>query len=106
MTTEYHAEETRESRFDNGEKPLNSLDISPEMPGQSYPHRYPHPDDTLGEPLAIRDVAELIGCSDWTVRQKHIPRGLPHFRSGPSGKLVFYRKQVVAWILRQQRGGR
>jgi hypothetical protein len=33
-------------------------------------------------------------------------KGLPHLRSGPSGKLIFYRDQVVAWILtNQQKGG-
>jgi hypothetical protein len=59
----------------------------------------------LGEPLGVREAARLIGCSDWTVRHRHMPLGLPHFRSGPSGKLVFYRNQVVRWILQQQRKG-
>ena len=58
--------------------------------------------DGLGTPLSIRDVARMLGCSPWTVRQQHIPAGLPHFRSGSQGKLVFFRDQVVAWILRQQ----
>lgn len=56
----------------------------------------------LGQPLSIREVALLLGCSAWTVRQRHLLNGLPHFRSGPSGKLVFFRHQVVAWILAQQ----
>jgi hypothetical protein len=57
----------------------------------------------LGEPLGVSEVARLIGCSAWTVKHRLIPlRGLPHFRSGPSGKLIFYRDQVVAWILHQQ----
>jgi len=56
----------------------------------------------LGEPLSIYDVAHLIGCSAWTVRQKHLRQGLPCFRSGPSGRLTFYRNQVVAWILEKQ----
>jgi hypothetical protein len=59
----------------------------------------------LGPPLSIREVAAMLGCSPWTVRQQHIPRGLPHFRSGPNGKLVFFRDQVVAWILTQQKKG-
>jgi hypothetical protein len=59
----------------------------------------------LGPPLGIREVAAMLGCSPWTVRQQHMPRGLPHFRSGPNGKLVFFRDQVVAWILTQQRKG-
>lgn len=62
--------------------------------------------DKLGTPLTIRQVARLIGCSAWTVRQRHLPQGLPCFRSGPAGKLIFYRNQVIAWILRQQKGGK
>jgi len=52
--------------------------------------------------MNLRQVAQLIGCSAWSVRQRHIPNGLPHFRSRPSGKLIFYRDQVVAWILENQ----
>lgn len=57
----------------------------------------------LGKPLGIREIAELIGCSPWTVRQRHLPQGLPHFRSGSSGKLIFYRDQVIRWILERQK---
>jgi hypothetical protein len=57
----------------------------------------------LGEPLSVYEVAKLIGCSAWTVRQKHLREGLPCFRSGPSGRLTFYRNQVVAWILEKQK---
>ena len=70
--------------------------------GQSYPRQYPGSENTLGEPLSIKDVARLIGCSAWTVRQKFIPLGLPHLRSGPSGRLTFFSNQVVAWVLAQQ----
>lgn len=56
----------------------------------------------LGEPLSIREVARMLGCSAWTVRQQHMPRGLPHFRSGPNGKITFFRDQVIAWILNRQ----
>lgn len=62
--------------------------------------------DPLGAPLSIRAVASLLGCSPWTVRQSHIPAGLPHFRSGPNGKITFFRDQVVAWILAMQQKGR
>lgn len=61
------------------------------------------PEDELGEPLGIAAVAGLIGCSPWTVRHGLIPQGLPCFRSAASGRLIFYRQQVVRWILRQQR---
>lgn len=88
-------------------------------PGQSYPQQNPgssgvnRPDPAardrspLGAPLSLREVAALIGCSAWTVRQTHVPAGLPCFRSSPNGKLIFYRDQVVHWILsQQQKGGR
>lgn len=61
--------------------------------------------DELGEPLGIREVARLIGCSAWSVRKRHIPRGLPYFRSGPGGRLIFYRNQVVRWIVDNQTKG-
>ena len=62
----------------------------------------------LGEPLDLKAVARLIGCSPWTVRQRLIPNGLPCFRAAANGKLIFYRQQVVRWVLRHQgtRGGR
>jgi phage terminase Nu1 subunit (DNA packaging protein) len=60
----------------------------------------------LGEPLNIHQVAELLGLSPWTIRHSLIPKGLPVFRSGASGKLIFYREQVVRWVIQhQQKGG-
>ena len=59
----------------------------------------------LGAPLNVSEAAELIGCSPWTVRQTLIPRGLPHFRFKASGRLIFYRDQVIRWIEYQQQGG-
>jgi excisionase family DNA binding protein len=60
-------------------------------------------DDPLGAPMTIREVAVLLGCSVWTVRQRHLRNGLPFFRIGRTGKLVFYRLQVTAWILENQK---
>ena len=60
----------------------------------------------LGEPLTIKQVAKLIGCSPWTVRQRHMRHGLPHFRTTANGKLIFYQAQVVRWIQSQQKGGK
>ena len=103
MTNEHHAEELRKSGFEDREKPLDSLAFSPETRGQRYPQQYPQ---AGGEPLSIREVARLIGCSPWTVRHSYLPKGLPHMRSGRLGKLIFYRAQVVGWILQhQQKGG-
>ena len=53
--------------------------------------------------MDIRQAAAVIGCSPWTVRQKLIPMGLPRFRSGASGKLIFYLGQVVRWIETKQK---
>jgi hypothetical protein len=52
----------------------------------------------------MQAVARLIGVSPWTVRQRLMPQGLPHFRVGASGKLIFYTNQVVAWITKRQGG--
>jgi hypothetical protein len=63
--------------------------------------------DSLGEPLNISQVAVLLGCSVWTVRQRYLPQGLPHMRASATGKFIFFRRQVIDWILkRQEKGGR
>lgn len=59
-------------------------------------------DDPLGEALTVHEVSRLLGCSAWTVRNRHLKRGLPYFRTGGTGKLVFYRSQITRWILEQQ----
>ena len=104
--------ERRELAFGQRANTLQIQEFSILNRGQSYPQHYPRPSDRpehvqnpLGVPLGIRDVARLIGCSVWTVRQSYIPQGLPHLRSGPSGKLIFYRDQVVRWILEHQQKG-
>jgi hypothetical protein len=58
----------------------------------------------LGRPLDIAQVAAIIGCSPWTIRQTLIPRGLPHFRFKASGRLTFYESQIVRWIEKEQGG--
>jgi hypothetical protein len=82
--------------------------------GQSYPQQDPYPEgkdtaqltEPLGAPLSIKEAAHVIGCSAWTVRQRYLPAGLPHHRLSPNGKLIFYRNQVIRWLLtRQQKGG-
>jgi hypothetical protein len=80
--------------------------------GQRNPQHCPHPEETgsaiqrphqaLGEPLTIREAAELLGCSVWTVRQRYMPQGLPCLRASATGKLVFFHQQVIDWILRRQ----
>jgi hypothetical protein len=56
----------------------------------------------LGQPLTISGVARLLGCSLWTVRQRYMRLGLPYLRTSASGKFVFFRGQVIDWILEQQ----
>jgi hypothetical protein len=111
-------EQRRKSGLAANAKSFEIRALSASSLGQSYPQHYPQFQDAntapidrpdvspLGAPLTIREVARLIGCSAWTVRQRHLPQGLPCFRSGSAGKLIFYRNQVVAWILRQQKGGK
>jgi len=110
MTTET---KRRISGLAMGAKPLEIQRISEPDPAESWARQRarqsadesPAAQAGLGVPLSIRQVAAMLGCSPWTVRQQHIPAGLPHFRSGPQGKLVFFRDQVVAWVLRQQQKG-
>lgn len=58
--------------------------------------------DALGEPLSINRVARILGCSAWTIRQRYIPAGLPHFRLAKTGKLVFFHNQIIRWVLETQ----
>jgi hypothetical protein len=69
--------------------------------------RFVSQEEPLGEPMNISQVAALLGCSAWTVRQRYLPQGLPHVRASAGGKFIFFREQVIAWILkRQEKGGR
>ena len=95
----------RMSGFESGAESADSLGFPTDSPVQSYPQHYPRSNEPLGEPLSIREVARLIGCAEWTVRHRYLPQGIPHLRSGPMGKLMFFRNQVVRWILQQQRKG-
>src|SRR5260370_36898787 len=61
--------------------------------------------DPLGEPLTVRQVAKMIGCSPWTVRHRYLSDGIPHIRTGPTGKLIFYKNQIIRWLLREQQKG-
>lgn len=67
------------------------------------PQERPSRNERLGEPLDLREVARMLGCSPWTVRQTLIPQGLPHLRFAASGKLVFFAEQVIRWVERRQR---
>lgn len=119
------------SGFRGGPKPAQIRAFPPPSLGQCYPSHYPpqpgpflrepgafdgshkpgplpvkRETSALGAPLDIRQVAALIGCSPWTVRQTLIPRGLPFFRFKASGRLTFFEGQVVRWIVSQQQGGK
>jgi hypothetical protein len=98
-------------------KPAENLGFLDSSLEQRDPQHCPHPDDppsplllpttlpkpaSLGEPLTISAVAQLLGCSPWTVRQRYLPQGLPHLRTCATGKFVFFREQVIAWIEKRQ----
>jgi hypothetical protein len=93
-------------------KAKETLEVSTSAVGQRNPQHCPHPADSngtsqpmsppLGLPLNIAEVAALLGCSAWTVRQRYMREGLPCLRASASGKLVFFEKQVIGWILKRQ----
>ena len=93
-------------------KGAQTLEISTPSIGQRNPQHCPQTregspalasPDSLGDPMDIGQVAALLGCSAWTVRQRYLPQGLPHLRACASGKLVFFREQVIGWILKRQK---
>ncbi len=88
---------------------LAILEDSERAPRAELPVAVPAPSSSsgagqqgLGEPIGIREVAQLIGCSVWTVRQQCLRRGLPHFRASRTGRLIFYRNQVIRWLIDKQ----
>jgi hypothetical protein len=103
----------RKSGLATSAKAKFSLPLASPGLGHRCPQRYPQPQDASGEalaeplgtPLTIGAAADLIGCSPWTVRQRYLPAGLPHHRLTRTGKLIFYRNQIIRWLLRQQKGG-
>jgi hypothetical protein len=95
--------EERMSGFEEDPKAKEDVDFRADSLGQRCPTHCPREEDELGEPMDIREVAKLIGCSVWTVRQRYLPSGLPHLRFSRHGKLVFYRHQVIRWVLETQR---
>jgi len=104
---------TRMSRFAGSSKTTELLDLSEIRGGQNCPSHCPHQEEAaadglaLGGPLNIEDVATLLGCSVWTVRQRYLRDGLPHLRASARGRFIFFREQVIDWILeRQKKGGR
>jgi phage terminase Nu1 subunit (DNA packaging protein) len=74
-----------------------SKEHHPDSPGS------PSGNHDLGSPLTVEEVAELLGCSPWTVRQRYLRQGLPHLQARARGKLVFFREQIIAWVEKRQR---
>jgi hypothetical protein len=104
------------AQYAGGPRPesADSLDLGASGLGQNCsgccPQHCPNADgdgfaEELGEPISIQAVARLIGCSVWTVRQRYLPAGLPHLRARAQGKLLFYRTQIIRWLLDRQRKG-
>lgn len=88
-----HTKETRKSGFGDHVNFTETLGSARSSLGQLCPQDYPHsgadnPGDArspLGEAMDITGVAELLGCSPWTVRQRYVPAGLPHIRASAKG---------------------
>ena len=102
---------TDEVKFCMRPQSVGSSSVLPRPPRAELPEALPEvaeqeirvPSDGLGDPLSIAEVARLIGCSVWTVRQQCLRQGLPHFRASRSGRLIFYRNQVVRWLIEKQK---
>jgi len=97
--------------FVSGANVTKNMDFSSTDLGQHCPQPNPHsnygqPDvgggESLGDPMDIETTAKFLGCSVWTVRQRYLSQGLPHLRASAEGKLIFFRRQVVDWILKRQ----
>jgi hypothetical protein len=95
------------SHLGNRANPMEILDSGDQSLGQRRPQHCPQAEEcfSLGVPMSIADVAALLGCSPWTVRQKYLPKGLPHLRASHAGKLIFFRNQIVDWVLEHQKEG-
>jgi hypothetical protein len=111
MSVRHEAEGLKYGAADSA-KASETLAFSSFGVGQRNPQHCPHPVEphgtpppmspSLGPPLNIAEVAALLGCSAWTVRQRYMRQGLPCLRASASGKLVFFEKQIIDWILRRQ----
>ena len=103
------------SDFAEQPKTAETLDFGAVRYGQSYPYHCPTPNEAqcaaptspLGDAMDVDAVAGMLGCSPWTVRNRYLPLGLPHMRASARGRLVFFKTQVICWIVeRQQKGGK
>jgi hypothetical protein len=83
-----------ESCSDNGDHSPIRNECPPRSSGRNSASESVRPDASrltpnltmvLGAPMDIAEVAALLGCSEWTVRQRYMPRGLPHLRQ-PRGQ--------------------
>lgn len=101
-----HAHDPYESGFTNGAHSAESLSPSENVitsaPAKST-RSSPSIDRDLGSPLTIEEVADLLGCSPWTIRQRYLRQGLPYLQASARGKLTFFREQIIAWVEKRQR---
>jgi hypothetical protein len=104
MPSEEMSGEARMSGFGDSEKPFNSQGFLSESLGQSYPHHYPQGDEPSANRFRSRGrrCDRLLGLDGAPSLPAAGTAALP---SGPAGKFVFFRKQVIAWILQQQKKG-
>ena len=102
-----HAHEPYEPDFTNGVRSKESLSVPREGVIPSAHAKSTRPsasvDRDLGSPLTIEEVADLLGCSPWTIRQRYLRQGLPYLQASARGKLTFFREQIIAWVEKRQR---
>jgi hypothetical protein len=100
-------------KFHASTEMLGSSSVSLVSPRAELPEALPaasrpkgKDEEDPGEAIGVVEVAEIIGCSVWTVRHRCLKQGLPCFRPSRKGKVFFYRNQVIRWLIEKQTGRR
>jgi len=58
-------------------------------------------DDRILKIYSEKEIANVLGVSQWTVRLWRLQRGLPCFRT--TGRIFYRMKSVVDWMDREER---
>lgn len=51
--------------------------------------------------LTPKEVADMLGCSAWTVRELAKRKALPHYKVG--SRYLFTRASIEKWVTRQEK---
>lgn len=52
--------------------------------------------------LTEKELAEVLGLSQWTIRTLRLQKGLPHF--GTAGRIFYRLESVLRWMDAQEAG--